>query len=182
MFFAGMPHSRAVAVRLRFKASAGAVQWIYKQHKGKNMNLQEKIKSDLLDAARAKDSEKVSVLRMLQAAIKNKQIDLRGAEMTDEIILDVIAKQAKQRKESINEFEKGGRPELAEGEKKELAILESYLPEQVSDEEIEYAVKEIIGEIGASKGDFGKVMGAAAKKLKGKADGNRVRVIVERLL
>jgi len=147
------------------------------------MNLQEKIKKDLLEAAKNKDSEKVSVLRMLQSSIKNKEIDLMGEEMTDEIVLDVIAKQAKQRKESIAGFEKGGRLDLAEGEKKELAILEVYLPEQASDKEIEDVVKDIIDEMGgASKEDFGKVMGASVKKLKGKAEGNRIKTIVERML
>lgn len=145
--------------------------------------LQEQIKKDLIEALKSKNSQKSSTLRMLQAAIKNKEIDLNRAEMTDEIILEVIGKEAKRRKEAISEFEKGGRPELAESEKKELEILSAYLPEQSSDEEIENIVKKIIGDTGASgKDDFGKVMGAAAKELKGKADGSRIRVVVEKLL
>lgn len=147
------------------------------------MALQDTIKKDLIEALKNKDSEKCSVLRMLQAAIKNKEIDLNRVEMTDEIILDVIAKEAKRRKESIFEYEKGGRPELAENEKKEFEILARYLPEQASDDEIASVVKKVIENLGAQdKDDFGKVMGAAAKEMKGKADGNRVREIVEKLL
>lgn len=146
------------------------------------MKLEEKIKSSLLEAAKSKDSLKVSVLRMLQSAIKNKAIDMRGKEMTDEIVLEVIAKQAKQRKEAIEEYTKGGRPELADAEKKELGILEDYLPKQLSDEEIDKEARSVIDELGAKKEDFGKVMGIIAGKLKGKADGTRIRSLVEKLL
>jgi len=146
------------------------------------MAILQTIKQDLIDAMKSKDTGKSSTLRMLQAAIKNKEIDMNRQEMSDEIILEVIAKQAKQRKEAIAEYEKGGRLELAEKEKQELAILERYLPEQISDEEITSVVKTIIDDTKAEKSDFGKVMGIAAKQLKGKADGGRIRGIVEGLL
>ncbi len=146
------------------------------------MDILETIKRDLIEAMKNKNTEKSSTLRMLQAAIKNKEIDMKRQEMSDDIILEVIAKQAKQRKEAIAEYEKGGRKDLAKKEEKELNVLEKYLPEQISDEEITSVVKTIVEEMSAQKGDFGKVMGIAAKQLKGKADGNRIRKIVEGLL
>jgi len=146
------------------------------------MKILVEIKQDLIEAMKSKDSEKSSTLRMLQAAIKNKEIDMNRQEMSDEIILEVITKQAKQRREAIAEYEKGGRAELAEKEKQELSVLEKYLPAQISDEEITIAVKAVIDEMSAQKSDFGKVMGTVAKQLKGKADGGRIREIVENLL
>ncbi|TRZ77828.1 GatB/YqeY domain-containing protein [bacterium] len=146
------------------------------------MNILEQIKQDLISAMKSKDTEKVATLRMLQAAIKNKEIDMNRQEMSEEVILEVISKQAKQRKEAIAEYEKGGRTELAEKEKQELDILEKYLPAQISDDEIITVVKTIIADLHAEKSDFGKVMGMAAKQLKGKADGGRIRGIVEGLL
>ncbi len=146
------------------------------------MDIIQTIKQDLIGAMKSKDTEKVATLRMLQSAIKNKEIDMNRQEMSDEVIIEVIAKQAKQRKEAINEYEKGGRAELAEKEKGELVVLEKYLPAQISDEEITTVVKTVIEEMSAEKGDFGKVMGTVAKQLKGKADGGRIREIVESLL
>ena len=146
------------------------------------MQITQTIKQDLMEAMRNKDSEKSSTLRMLQAAIKNKEIDMNRQEMSDEIVLEVITKQAKQRREAISEYEKGGRAELAEKEKQELNVLEKYLPAQISDEEISTAVKAVINEMSAQKSDFGKVMGIVAKQLKGKADGGRIRSVVESLL
>lgn len=146
------------------------------------MNLLEQIKKDLIEATKNKETEKVSVLRLLLSAIKNREIDLRGADLSDEIILEVLAKQAKQRKDSVAEFEKGRRPELAQAEKNELDIIERYLPEQISDEEIENVVKKTIDELEAVKSDFGKVMGSAVGKMKGRAEGSRIKAAVEKLL
>jgi len=146
------------------------------------MSLKDQIKKDLIDALRNKDSEKSSVLRMLQSAIRNKEIDLRIDQISDEDALKVVAKEAKKRKESIESFAKGGRADLAEKEKKEFKLLEKYLPQQISDEEIEKYVTDVISQMSATKSDFGKVMGAAVKKIEGKADGTRIRSIVEKLL
>ncbi|MFH1175401.1 MAG: GatB/YqeY domain-containing protein [bacterium] len=147
------------------------------------MTIQEQIKKDVLEAFKNKDSEKSSTLRMLQAALKNKEIEVGKDKMTDEISLEIIAREARRRKEAIESFEKGNRPDLAEKEKREAEILAVYLPRQISDEEIELAVKEVISQTGISdKKDIGKAMGEAMKKLKGKADGTRIRQIVEKNL
>lgn len=146
------------------------------------MNLQETIKADLIEAMKSKDAKKVSVLRMLQSAIKNKLIDLRKQEIADEIVIEVIIKQAKQRKEAIKEYNMGGRADLAAAEQEELKILEGYLPRQLSEEEIEKEVASVISAMSAQQGDFGKVMGIAAKNMKGSADGDRIKAVVERML
>lgn len=134
-------------------------------------------KSDLQTALKnsmlSKDEVKTSVLRMLLSALNYYEIQKGGAgyEATTEDILAVAQKEAKQRRDSIAEFEKAGRQELVDKETRELEILQSYLPEQMSEEEIKNIVEQTIGETGAAgMQDMGKVMGALAEKLKGKAD------------
>ena len=149
------------------------------------MGLKEKIESDFKKALENKESEKISVLRLLKAALKNREILLRGKdkELDDNEITQVISREIKKRRESIAAFKKGNRLDLAEKEEKEIAILKEYLPEQLSDDKIKEIVKEKISEIGAlGPSDFGKVMGVLMKELKGKADGAKVAEIVKKQL
>ncbi|MEK7606323.1 MAG: GatB/YqeY domain-containing protein [Patescibacteria group bacterium] len=150
------------------------------------MSLHQNIKESIKDAMRAKDQTKLMVLRALSAAFTNEVVALKRKpddEVTDEEALVVIMREAKKRKDAIEQFTAGGRPELAANEQAELAIIETYLPAQMSREEIEAAViakKEAMGITDASqKGQF---IGAVMKDLKGKADGKIVQEIVESLL
>jgi len=146
------------------------------------MSLAEQIASDMKEAMKAKDSATLSTLRMLHSAIKNKRIDLRQ-ELTEEDTAAVIKSQVKQLKDSLQSFEDASREDLAEGVRTELAVLDKYLPEELTDEQIEQKVKEVIEQTGAtSKADMGKVMGASMKAVAGLADGGRVKAIVEQLL
>lgn len=143
--------------------------------------LQDELKSSML----AKDALKTSTLRMLLSAINYAEIQKGGAgyEATDEEVIAVIQKEAKQRRDSIEAFEQGGRQEMADKEKRELQLLQSYLPEQMSEEEIKKLVEEAIKQTGAtSMSDIGKVMGVLMPKVKGKADGSVVNKIVREQL
>jgi uncharacterized protein YqeY len=147
--------------------------------------LKQQIRDQLKEAMIARDELRLSVIRMLLSAITYYEINKGGAgyEATDEDVLTVIGTQVKQRKDSIEQFEKGGRPELAEKEKKELTLLQVYLPQQMSEEEVRSIVKEAIAQTGASSpADMGKVMGALMPKVKGKADGSLVSKIVKESL
>ena len=149
------------------------------------MTLQERIDSDLKDAMRAKDAARLGVLRMLKSALKYSAIEKAGAEsqLDDAEAAQVIRKQVKQRQDSIESFEKGGRPELAAKEKDELAILHAYLPQGLSAEELEKIVRETIGEVGAtSKAQMGAVMKALQGKVAGCADGKTLSQEVQRQL
>ena len=165
------------------------------------MILKEKIQKDLEEAFKKKDEIIVSVLRMLLAAILNKEKEKRfkltkekpdisekdlekeSQLGTDEEIVEVISSEAKKRKEAILEFEKGERQDLVEKEKKELAILQKYLPEQLSEEEIKKLAKEVIKKVAASEiKDTGRVMQELMSQVKGKADGGQVGKIVKELL
>lgn len=143
------------------------------------------LKEAIKDAMRAKDAVRLSVLRGLSAAATNEAVTKgKGpdAMLTDDELMSVIIRASKQRKDSIEQFEKGGRPELAEGEKAELAILEGFLPAQMSQDEIVAAAKAKAAEMGVTdKTGANKVMGALMKDLKGKADGTVVKGIVENL-
>lgn len=148
-------------------------------------NLTTKINDDLKTAMREKNTLRLSVLRMLSSAMKNKAIEKGGSsyELKDEEILAVIKSEAKKRNDSIEAFEMAGRQELAQKEREEMSILEKYLPEQISSDEVEKVVKEIISEMGASgPGDFGKVMGQAMARLKNRADGQQVSQAVKKHL
>lgn len=143
------------------------------------------ILDDLKEAMKSGDSERRDVLRMLDAAIKNTEIEKKKREsgLSEEEILEVVMRSVKQRQDSIRQFEEGGRSDLAEKEKKEISFLTKYLPAQLSQEEVEKVVKEVIVELGAStKADLGKVMGEAMKRLKGQTDGNVVRELAQKNL
>ncbi|SNR60226.1 GatB/YqeY domain-containing protein [Desulfurobacterium atlanticum] len=146
------------------------------------MGIKEQLKNDMKEAMKAKDKVKLSTIRMIMSLIKNAEIDKRG-ELTDEEVISLLQKYAKQRKESIEMYERGGRQDLVEKEKAELAIVESYLPEQLDENEIKNIVKSTIEEVGASSvKDMGKVMKAVMPKLRGRADGSVVNRIVKELL
>jgi len=147
--------------------------------------MKNQLKEELKQSMLAKDELRTSVLRMLLSAINYLEIQKGGAGYgaTDEDVLLAIQKEVKQRKDSIEQYKNAGRQELAEKEEKEMQILNKYLPEQMSEEEITKIVKETILETGATSiADIGKIMGALMPKVKGKADGNLVNKIVRREL
>jgi uncharacterized protein YqeY len=149
------------------------------------MSIQERIDSDLKEAMRAKDTMKLAVLRMLKSALKYAAIAKSGAEaeLSDAEAAQVIRKQAKQRQDSIESFEKGGRVELAQKEQKELSILNGYLPQAMSAKEVEQTVREAIAEVGAtSKAQMGAVMKAVQGKVAGRVDGKTLSQEVSRQL
>jgi uncharacterized protein len=149
------------------------------------MTLQERLDSDLKEAMRAKDATTLGVLRMLKSALKYAAIEKSGAEaeLSDAEAAQVIRKQAKQRQDSIESFEKGGRAELAAKEKKELSILNAYLPQAMSADELSKVVRETIAEIGAtSKAQMGAVMKALQAKVGGRADGKTLSQEVQKQL
>ena len=134
------------------------------------------------DAMRARDERRTSTLRMAMAAAHNRQIEL-GHALTDDETLDVLARQVKQRRESIEQFRAGGREEMAKAEEAEAAILAEFLPQQLSAEEIEAIVQDAVAETGASSpADMGRVMGAVMPKTRGRADGKVVSELVRRAL
>lgn len=147
--------------------------------------LQEQLSKDLITAMKAKDEVKVGVLRFLQSAIKNAIIEYRakGKEMGDAEVLEVIAKQVKQRNDSIAQYKNGGREDLVQKEEAEKVILQSYLPAQMSEDEVCALVKEAVAATGA-KGpqDMGKVMAVLMPKVKGKANGQMVSRLVKEAL
>lgn len=161
------------------------------------MSLYETIQQDLKDSLKQKDSTAVSVLRMVVSAVKNRELEKRNklskteevsdleelSKLTDEEIIEVLSKQAKQRKESIEGFKSGGRDELALKEQEELEVISKYLPEQLSEDEINKEIEKTVNEIKPSgMQDFGKVMGVLMARLKGKADGNIAgKLLKERL-
>lgn len=149
------------------------------------MELREKIKNDLKESLKTRESKKLSVLKMLSAAIVNEEIRLKKKEtgLTEEEILKVVKSEAKKRKDSVEAYTKAGRNDLAEAEKEELPILEVYLPEEMAEEEIEKIVENVIKKTNAeSVQDFGKVMKEAMTEIAGQADGNRVSRVVKQLL
>ena len=149
------------------------------------MNLSERVDSDLKTAMREKNATKLGVLRMRKAAVTNATIEKGGADskLTDAEASQVIRKQVKQRQDSIESSEKGGRAELAAKEKEELSILQSYLPQGMSADEISKVVRETIAEVGASsKAQMGAVMKALQVKVAGRADGKTLSAEVQRQL
>lgn len=142
-----------------------------------------KLEQDLVAAMKAKEADKVDVLRMVKAAILNYKIDKKKEDLSDPEVHEILQKQAKQRRESIESFEKAGRQDLAAKEKKEVDILQTYLPKQLSDEEIKSLAQQAIAKSGAkSKNDMGLVMKELMPQVKGKADGKRVNEILGSLL
>jgi uncharacterized protein len=149
------------------------------------MSIIERVDSDLMEAMRAKDTTKLSVLRMLKSALKYAAIAKSDADaqLSDAEAAQVIRKQAKQRQDSIDSFEKGGRVELADKEKQELSILDAYLPQAMNTDEISKVVRETIAEVGAtSKAQMGAVMKALQAKVGGRADGKTLSAEVSRQL
>jgi hypothetical protein len=144
------------------------------------MKLRDKISQDLMAAMKSKDAERLSVLRMMKAAVKNKEIDLR-LELDDAQAVQVLVSLIKQRRDSIEQFTQGGRMDLADKETAEIKVIEEYLPAAVTDSEIESAVQEAIAETGAaSLKDMGKVMKSCMAKFTGKpVDGSKVSEIVK---
>jgi uncharacterized protein YqeY len=144
--------------------------------------LTEQIRADLTESMKARTAERTSTLRMLQAAIKNEQISL-GHELSDEEALAIIRKGVKQRLDSVEQFTKGNRLDLASKEAAEIEMLKVYLPPELSDAELESGLRDIIASTGAqSKKDMGKVMKEATARYKGRAEGRKIQEIVSRLL
>ena len=149
------------------------------------MTLQHRVDSDLKEAMLAKDATKLDVLRLLKSALKYAVIAKSGtdAELSDAEAVQVIRKQAKQRQDSIESFEKGGRAELADKEKEELTTLNAYLPQSMSADELARVVRETIAELGAtSKAQMGGVMKALQAKVAGRADGKTLSAEVQKQL
>ena len=144
--------------------------------------LKERITEDMKAAMRAKDSERLGTIRLLTAAIKQREVDER-IELDDTAVVAVVDKLIKQRKDSIEAFEKAARQDLADKEKSELAVLSAYLPARLSADEVAAEVRTIVAETGAKgPGDMGKVMGAAKARLAGKADMGQVSAAVKAAL
>jgi uncharacterized protein YqeY len=143
------------------------------------MSLQEEISAALQEGMRAKDEAKLSSLRLVLTAIKTREKEVRRS-LEDPEVITVISSQIKQRRESIEHYRQAGRQDLADVEEREIQVLQAFMPEQLSDEEISQAVDEVIAEVGAvSIKDMGKVMKATMAKLAGRADGRAVNVMVK---
>ncbi|WP_454903581.1 GatB/YqeY domain-containing protein [Variovorax gossypii] len=146
------------------------------------MTLKEQITEDMKTAMRAKDSERLATIRLLLAAMKQKEVDER-VELDDAMVVAIVDKMVKQRKDSIAAFTTGGRADLADKEAAEIKVLEVYLPQRMSADETAAAVKAIVAELGASgPGDMGKVMGVVKTRLAGKADMGQVSAAVKAAL
>ena len=146
------------------------------------MKMKEMLSSDLKQAQKSRDSLKIDTLRLLLSEIKNKEIDTRQ-DIEDEDILSILTTQIKKRKEAAVLYEQNGRQELHDKEMQESGILESYLPEQVGEEELRKRIQEIISEVDAQgKKDMGKVMKVVIPEFKGKADGTLIKNLVNELL
>lgn len=151
--------------------------------------LKQKIEDDTRHALKNHEGDLLSTLRMLLAAMQNREIEKRtklskkgntenlekDSQLTDDEVVETIRAEAKKRRDAIEGYEKGGRQEAAEREKRELAILQSYLPQEISDEELEKIVREVVGGLGAiTEKNFGRIMGEMMKRVKGRASGDRV--------
>ena len=144
--------------------------------------MKERIEKDLKESLRKGEEERVSALRLILSAIKNAE-KAKGRALSEEEIIDILSREAKQRRESIEEFEKGGRGDLAEKERRELGIIMEYLPPQLSREEIEEMARKVIEEVGArGPSDKGKVMGKLMPMVRGRAEGRVVSEIVSEIL
>lgn len=147
------------------------------------MDTYEKIESEMKDAMKQRDSLRLSVLRMAIAAVRNTEIVKKVKKLEENDVLQVIQKMIKEHRESIDQFEKGSRPDLVEKETRELEVLQRYVPKEMSEEELKSIIKISVQESGfTSKADAGKVMKVVMEKVKGKADGKIVNRIVLSLL
>ena len=146
------------------------------------MSLKEQLANDLKDAIRQNDEARKIAIRLTLAAIKNAEVD-KGTALSDADVLGLLGKEVKQRRESIREFEKGGRQDLVAKEQAELTVLQAYLPPQMSRDEIVQAAREVIAEVDASgPGDKGKVMSVLIKRLAGRAEGREINEVVTEIL
>jgi len=146
------------------------------------MSISERLSEDLKKALKAGEKDTLSVIRMIKAAVKNKEIE-KGGSLSDEEFYSVLMSLARQRKESIEQFSKGGRHDLAEKEERELSITQSYLPRQLTEGELEEVIKDAIKETGAgSQKDMGNVMKFIMSKIKGQVDGKLVSELVKKIL
>ncbi|SET41503.1 hypothetical protein SAMN05660297_02333 [Natronincola peptidivorans] len=146
------------------------------------MSLKERLTNDLKEAMKNKQQLRKNVITLIRSDIKQTEVDKR-VELQDQDIIEIVSRQLKQRKDAVDEFQKGGRDDLVQETQEEISILLEYLPEQMSEEEVANVVKETISEIGAnSMKDMGKVMAAVIPKVKGKADGKIVNQIVKQQL
>jgi len=146
------------------------------------MSLKDQITEDMKTAMRAKDSERLGTIRLLLAAMKQKEVDER-VELDDAMIVSIVDKLVKQRKDSVAAFTQGGRTDLADKEAAEIKVLEVYLPQRMSADEVAVEVKAIVAELGAKgPGDMGKVMGVVKTRLGGKADMGQVSAAVKAAL
>ncbi|MBX6395207.1 MAG: GatB/YqeY domain-containing protein [Alicyclobacillaceae bacterium] len=146
------------------------------------MSLQDRLTDDMKRALKEKDKIRLSVIRMVRTALKNAEIE-RQRPLTEEEVIDVLQRERKQRRESLQAAQQAGRTDLATEAEKEIAILEEYLPQPLSDEELRRLVQETIEAVGAKgKSDLGKVMAVLMPKVKGRADGKMVNQLVQQLL
>ncbi|KKR02393.1 MAG: hypothetical protein UT29_C0003G0049 [Candidatus Yanofskybacteria bacterium GW2011_GWA1_39_13] len=161
------------------------------------MNIKDKLQGEVKEALKSGDSKKRTLLGMVLSSIKNRELEKRGkiiktepdmakdeaeeqSKLNDEEVIEVLSSEIKKRKDAVEQFEKGGRPELAEGERKEAEMLMTYMPEQMSEDEIRTEVRKTIDETGAKDvKEMGKVIGAIMAKIKGKADGQTVSRLVK---
>ena len=146
------------------------------------MTLKDKLMDDLKESMKNKEQVRKSVVTLIRSAVKQKEVDER-VELSDEDVLAIITKQVKQRKDALEEFKKAQREDLILQTEQEIDILMQYLPKQLTDDELEFIIKEIINQIGASTmKDMGKIMGLTMPKVQGKADGKRINEIAKKYL
>ncbi|QNK55516.1 GatB/YqeY domain-containing protein [Paenibacillus sp. PAMC21692] len=146
------------------------------------MNLSERLNDDMKQAMKSQDKFKLTTIRMMRASVKNLEIDLKRP-LDDNEVLDILSREIKIRKDSLQEFKKAGRDDLVTGLAAEIEIISQYLPEQLTEEEIQEIVRQTIQELGASsKAEMGKVMSALMPKTKGRADGKLVNQYVQQFL
>lgn len=146
------------------------------------MNLSDRLNEDMKQAMKDKDKLRLSVVRMVRSAVKNREIEL-GATLSDEEVLAVIQKELKQRRDSLQAFESAGRTDLIKEVQAEIHVLNDYLPAQLSEDELRQLAQQVIAEIGAAgKSDMGKVMGKLMPLIRGRADGKSAQQVVQSLL
>ncbi|RAP76713.1 GatB/YqeY domain-containing protein [Paenibacillus montanisoli] len=146
------------------------------------MNLSERLNDDMKQAMKNQEKFKLTTIRMIRSSIKNQEIELKRP-LEDSEVLDILSREIKQRKDSLQEFEKAGRDDLAKDVAAEIEIISVYLPQQLTEEEIKLIVQQTIQETGASsKAEMGKVMSALLQKTKGRADGKLVNSLVQQFL
>lgn len=145
-------------------------------------SLRERVRGDMVHAMKASDRVRGATLRLVLDALQQEELSLKKTSLTDEEALRVLEREAKRRHEAAEAFEKGGRPERAENERAELAIISTYLPEQIGDTELEKIVRDVVAAEGTGASATGAVMKAVMAQVRGKAGGARVKAVVSRIL